>query len=1262
MDTRPLAAAAMVCVLACRPGFDLPSDAKVSCATSDGCPDPLVCSRGFCVPVGSISTGKKCQTDGDCDDQVFCNGAERCERGWCVAPVPPCGSSFECVVSTCVEGAGGQGSCKVAPDHARCAQGQFCSPTDGCVPGQPCLADADCRDGSECNGQEICSGYHCVPGALPNLDDGDVCTLDGCDDARSAKGLDAVFHVADPSRDANTCDKAGLAGPGICIAAQGGCVASVCGDRFVDANAQEQCDDANANPNDGCEGCRHTVWTPALVAGQGPSAGDPRQFALGPVFGVAFDRGGNLVVCDGGRNQILRVDAATGQTTVVAGTGRTGFSGDGGPATGADLDTPSNPAIDGHGAIYFAEMTNHRVRRISPEGIIDTVAGDGTGAFRGDGGPATRASLSSPYAVALGPDGRLFIADSDNNRVRVVEADGTIRTFAGNGASAFNGDNRPATSAALDWPGGVAVGPQGEVYVSEMGGNRVRKIGAGGTITTVAGTGTAGFRGDGGPATAAWLSWPTGVAVSATGELLFADRDNQRARLVRADGTIATVAGNGTQGFGGDGGPATSALLSQPEVVAFDAQGRAVIGDSQNLRVRRVEAGTISTMVGGRATAVGDGGPAERAVLNQPFQVVVDDQGRLLVGELDRVRCVGCAASGQVSTLAGGNPLGSLDAGPATSAMFRGGGGVALDAAGNLYVADAFQNRVVKIDPAGNLTPFAGTGARGYAGDGGPAAAAELDWPNTVSFDAMGRVLIAEIGNNVVRRVEAGIITTIVGKGPNSPGYSGDGGPASAASLDQPCFVLPGPGNVLYVADMGNHAVRKISSTGVITTIAGDGNAGFGGDGGPATGARLNYPCGLALDSTGALLVADQQNHRVRSVAANGAIRTIAGSGVRGSDGDYGPATAAQLSFPGTVTVDGSRILVADTFNGRVRSIAADGTITTLVGPVDAPGDGLLAGSSLGAPSQLAQMGSTWLVADGAHVRGLDPAAGALSTLAGYPGGLPTSGIDARKAALLDVGGVAYDAAASRVYLSERGGHRLRWLDTSSSPWTIHALTGSAGSPGHADGPCAAASFHSPSGLLFDAAKRRLFVADSGNHVVRAVDVDSCSVSTVAGTPRFAGFFGDGGPASTALLDGPEALCSGPDGSLYVADTGNDRVRRIDAAGNIQTVLGDGSAASSGTGTPPQLYPVDGPRGLALDGYGNLFVSSRDSVRLVTDVASGSGVASTLYGVPRREAFPASVTRCLTGIAVLPGAADSRLWVLDECAGYLVQLDRARAP
>ena len=642
---------------------------------------------------------------------------------------------------------------------------------------------------------------------------------------------------------------------------------------------------------------------------------------LGYVSAVAADSAGNYYVADTSNALILRV-SPSGTLTIVAGSGSQGYSGDGGPAISAELYWPNGVAVDGVGNLFIADLGNNRIRMVNPAGIIATVAGNGMISDSGDGGPATSASLHVPAGVAVDRAGNLFIADSDNGRIRMVNPAGTITTVAGNGTAGYSGDGGLATSASLWCPNGVAVDGAGNLFIAETCNSRVRTVNPAGIITTVAGNGSCAFGGDGGPAIAASLCDLQGVAVDGAGDLFIADFGNSRIREVSAGGIITTVAGNGVYEYGGDGGPATSAALSGPHGVAVYS-GSLLIADSYDERVRKVAPnGIISTAAGnGGYRYSGDGGPATAALLDFPTGVAADAAGDLFIADEDNNRIRKVSPGGTVTTVAGnGVNTYSGDGGPAASASLNLPEGIAVDGTGNLFIADTSNHRIRMVGPGGGITTVAGNGAKGYSGDGSPATSASLAYPIGIAMDRAGNLFIADSDNNRIRVVSpGGIITTVAGNG--AAGYSGDGGPATSASLNYPVDVAVDGAGDLFIADGGNNRVRKASPGGTITTIAGNGAWSYSGDGGPATSAGLSAS-GVALDSAGNLFIADSSNSRIRWVSPGGTIATVAGDGVPGYSGDGGPATSASLSYPrGLALNSAGDLLIADYGNFRIREV-----------------------------------------------------------------------------------------------------------------------------------------------------------------------------------------------------------------------------------------------------------------------------------------------------------------------------------------------------
>ncbi len=333
--------------------------------------------------------------------------------------------------------------------------------------------------------------------------------------------------------------------------------------------------------------------------------------------------------------QSFQVTAGTGATiATVAGNGTAGYSGDNGLATSAELYDPFEVAIDGPGNLYIADTFNNRVRKVSTNGVITTVAGNGVAGYLGDSGPATSAELNNPQGLTVDSAGNLYIADVHNNRVRKVSPSGTITTVAGNGVAGYGGDGGAATSASLDYPAGVKLDSAGNLYIADQNNQRIRKVTTSGVITTVAGNGVAGYSGDNGSATSASLSQPGDIAVDTSGNLYIVDQSNNRIRMVNPAGTITTVVGNGVGGYSGDNGPATSAELNSPLSVSVDGAGNLYIADLANSRIREVSGGTITTVAGtGVSGFSGDNGLAINAQISSPFGVSLDSAGNLYIAD-----------------------------------------------------------------------------------------------------------------------------------------------------------------------------------------------------------------------------------------------------------------------------------------------------------------------------------------------------------------------------------------------------------------------------------------------------------------------------------------------------------------------------------------------------------------------------------------------------------------------------------------------------
>ncbi|EFC42742.1 predicted protein [Naegleria gruberi] len=684
-------------------------------------------------------------------------------------------------------------------------------------------------------------------------------------------------------------------------------------------------------------------------------------------------------------NHRVRKILKDGTIVTIAGIGEEegeGFSGDGGPATSAQFNHPCDVFVSSTNEVYISDFGNYRIRKILRNGNIVTIAGTGEEGYSGDGGPAINAQISAVNNIFVSQNDEVYFSDFRNHRIRKILRNGTIVTIAGTGEQGFSGDGGPAINAKLNTPCGVFVSNNDEVYIVDYKSHRIRKMLQDGTIITIAGTGEQGFGGDGGPATSAQLSHPCGVFVSSTNEVYITDSYNYRIRKILRNGNITTIAGTGVKGYSGDGGLAINAQISYVENIFVSQNDEVYIADTNNHRIRKIlKDGTIETIAGNGEKGFGGDSPFDfsshphigndytiipkiqlkkhsrdelfglnligfiplieklspqfstKAMLNCPGGVFVAPNDEVYMADCQNHRVRKILKDGTIVTIAGTGEEGfSGDGDPATSAQLSHPCSVFVSSTNEVFFADSGNYRIRKILRNGNIVTIAGTGEKGYSGDGRPAINAQISYVQNIFVSQNDEIYFSDFGNHRIRKIlRNGTIVTIAGTG--EKGFSGDGGPATSAQLDSPCGVFVSNNDEVYIVDYNNHRIRKILRNGIINTIAGTGEEGFSGDGGPAINAQVNHPCGVFVSSTNEVYIMNSGNYRIRKILRNANITTIAGTGVKGYSGDGGLAINAQISYVDNIFVSrNDEVYIADTENHRIRKILRNGTIKTIAG------------------------------------------------------------------------------------------------------------------------------------------------------------------------------------------------------------------------------------------------------------------------------------------------------------------------------------------
>ncbi|MEM8924837.1 MAG: hypothetical protein AAGD35_15140 [Actinomycetota bacterium] len=1110
---------------------------------------------------------------------------------------------------------------------------------------------------------------------------------------------------------------------------------------------------------------------------------------------VEVDTDGNVLVAAYAHHTVLSVDTE-GIARIVAGNGRGGHGGDGGRATQAEVGHPYSVEAGPDGSIYIGTVRNfHGIRKVDPNGVISTIAGQPQAGFGGDGGPATDALFRLPL-LTLTDDGTLLVGDMGNHRIRAIDTDGIVTTAAGNGGGHNIVDGQPAGSVGIPYPSavsiapdgswvvtdrrrvrhidtdgitttiagdgaantvretgpeavnqglgtlaGIAAAPDGSYYVSSRFDHRIRRIAPDGTASVIAGTGVPGFAGDGGPAIDAQFNEPWGLELAADGTLYVADARNARVRAIATDGTITTVAG-GTYGFGGDGGPATSAALRWPTHVAVSNDGSLYIAGDQ--RIRRIDPdGTISTVAGtGRYGFSGDGGPATLAQLRNPRDLAVGPDGTLWIADLSNRRLRKVAPDGTITTAAGDGYYRTRRlGGAATTASIGNTYGVTVDVDGRVWVAA--NGHVLRLEADGTIHPVVGphggNAATGTAPasqsstkptgialrpDGTPvwisettglvqtlvtgppaptevaisdvgSATATVSWTGIAQGDFPLRGYEVKAGGATyettdttvdLRGLKAGTthdveVRALVGRSKTAaataqlttapdvvqysdpivnaggrPQVQADGVPAQDIWLGETVHTTQDDAGNVYVSTNQNQ-IWKIDTDGIATVFAGRGHPGWGhggfsGDGGPARDARLRTPKAIVWRG-GTLYVADAGNHRIRAIADDGTITTIAGNGRGGVASTGQVATSVPTHYPTAIEFDTEGRLVIGTIFQVVR-LEADGTLTRIMGR------GQKASTGDGGPAADATInqvldldvgadGRIYLLEDSARVRviGTD---GLVTTIAGTgPGAASGDGGPATAAVLEHPTGI--DVQADGTVLIT-GGARIRAVAPDGVITTV-AGTGqdAVATPGTVD-PSTPLGVNSVNTM----ADGGLLLAETARG--RVLRLDDQGLLTVVGGSVRRNMEPNSGNARQVYLGSLADLAMRQDGTLFTSSTNTSRVWAVQPGGNADTVIGAGEeSVLSGAAAAGMRLPR-GPIAVATAGHHDSFVLAENRLLWINPEGTAQVVAGN--GLPPQGELDPDGTPSLeaaigTSQAMVIGP-DGAIYFADETAPSIRKL------
>jgi sugar lactone lactonase YvrE len=940
------------------------------------------------------------------------------------------------------------------------------------------------------------------------------------------------------------------------------------------------------------------------------SLDDPIGLAINSKNELFIGVGTNWPLADG-NNRIMKI--ANGQETTFVGSNNYGFKD--GTGTDALFHGSYQFSTDKDDNLYIADQQNNAIRKITPAGVVTTVAGNGTvGSANGTGGAAT---FNNPDAVAADINGNLYVADTKNNLIRKITPAGVVTTFAGSGtATSVDGTG---TAASFNYPTGIVADKIGNLYVSDYHGQVIRKITLDGVVTTVAGNGTAGSVSGFGKA--AGFKGPVALALNNSQDALI---------VAEYDGNVVSQVT--LTGYSID--------KQLPQGLTFDINTGIITGTPKKAMPATDYVITASNASGTSSTKLTITVTAAPAPDISYASSKVYTYTPVNIQPVNKGGAVPAVIYGNTITMAGNTQAGSTD-GTLAAARFNGPTGIISDNVGNIYIADQAGHKIRKITPDGLVSTFAGSGSEGYYD--GPGAIAMFDHPCGLAFDSDGNLYVADKTNNMIRKITPdGMVSTLAGN-LNANSHNGKG---TAAGFYYPYGIIADANNNLYIAEMGGSLIRKVTLDGTVTTFAGGGGSYGVNLDGTGTAASFYNPTGIVIDSKGNFFIADYNNNTIRKITPAAVVTTFAGAVTNLYESKDGTGTDARFYRPTSIAIDNNdNLYVTDQATNLIRKVTPAAVVTTVAGsPYSYTGlsDGIGSAASFNTPTGITiTIGGKLLVSDFGNnsIRSIDINGYALSPA--LPAGLVFDGktgivsgsttkitaVNNYQVTAANNTGVSNTALAlevlplpppnitytNPVVLGVTESANLSPKNAGGAvPATVYAktttLAGTQGVFGYADGTGSGASFADLTGLA-NGIDGNIYAVDSRYGLIRQITHDG-KVVTIAGTIGAGWIDGYG---QTAKFRNPTNIVADATGNYYVTDRGNNIIRKVTPAGYVTTYAGTGYGVSSDSYTTAASF--NAPDGIAIDASGNLYISEAGGYT-IRKITVSTGMVTTIATLP----------------------------------------------